>query len=150
MWEAYTCLVAYSIYMLYVNSKQSWCWTQGDIQRQRQKEMDRANSPQHTHYSHMLTAVDGMKIEDLIQDSTTAVTVIENNNNNNDMDICDNQKSKVGMKAQYNLFSEYFLVYWVVSEFWTLEIQAVYIECKSYHVESCLHVFLVFFKTQGR
>ena len=120
--------------MLYVNSKQSWCWTQGDIQRQRQKEMDRANSPQHTHYSHMLTAVDGMKIEDLKQDSTTAVTVIENNNNNNDMDICDNQKSKVGMKAQYNLFSE----------FWTLVIQAVYIECKSCHVESCLLVCSVF------
>ena len=66
----------------------------------------------------MLTAVDGMKIEDLIQDSTTAVTVIENNNNNNDMDICDNQKSKVGMKAQYHLFSEYFLVNILTSGLW--------------------------------
>lgn len=42
----------------------------------------------------MLTAVDGMKIDDLIQESSTAVTVV-NNNNNNEMDICDNQKPKV-------------------------------------------------------
>lgn len=65
--------------------KQSWCWVQGDAQRQRQKEKERSGSNQS--YSHVLTAVDGMKIEDLLP--------TEDDNNNNEMEISDVPKGKV-------------------------------------------------------
>lgn len=74
--------------------KQSWAWLQGDTQRQRQKEIDRGTT--HRSYSHMLTAVDDMKINDISQD-----TVISENNNNMEIS-CDGSKSKVSCLIIYH------------------------------------------------